>query len=517
MKKMFFSPTLIMALFSLLILLSGCATSSLSSMTPHERVAFDQAISDNISPSEVIAQAQKKLDEATEAQFDFYAPDALKMATLLVKEANAKLIKKGVDPKEVILIAIKATQTVDAGFETKTRVQDVLSISLAEKKRLDEVETESLFPLEYKTTVALLNRMIALVGEKKPEQATALQTEFTKKSATLLIKALNKITLDRTRALLTETQTKDARRYAPITLEAANVKLTQAETFIRTYPREREKIQRIGEEAFLAATHVQTVTHQVKLIVALEANTMESFVLSLEKQIHHIGSALGQPQVPYDTLRTQLEGLTNSAAAIATTASRVPELEQAGDALGISLDAEKKRTATLEKERITLQGSLAATTADRDKGEETNTALGETNADLKKQLEELSQNIVRMTEEKEVTKAQTTADAAKAVEEIALLKQGIAERDIKLKEAEKERGQIGGLTNRVKTLEASNNSFQEKITRLQSNKITRLDEISSLKASVNNLKTKLNAKSAALKKSEDSTPKVVEVTAPAPS
>ena len=517
MKKMFFSPIRMMALFSLLMLLSSCATSSLSSMTPHERVAFDQAMSDNISPSEVIAQAQKKLDEATEAQFDFYAPVALKKATLLVADANAKLMKKGADPKEVILIAIQATQAVDAGFETKSRVEDVLSISLSEKKRLDEVETQALFPLEYKATVTLLNQMIALVEGKKPEQATALQTQFTEKSATLLIKALNKITLDRTRALLTEVQTKDARRYAPMTLEAANVKLTQAETFIRTYPREREKIKEIGEEAFLAATHVQTVTHQVKLIVALEANTMERFVLSLEKQIHHIGSALGQPRVPYGTLRTQLEGLTTRATAIAATASRVPGLEQKGDALGISLGAEQEKTATLEKERTTLQGSLAATTADRDKGKEANTTLGETNADLKKQLEVLNQNIIQMTAEKGAMETQATADAAKALEEITSLKQGIAERDVKLEGAEKEHAQVELLASQLKTLEASNSNFQEKVTRLQSDKVAHLDELSSLKETVNALKAKLETKSAALKKSEGSTPKTVEATAPTPS
>ena len=358
MNRSYLSLSSLFGVFFLLLAFTGCSSSGLSSMTPHERVIFDKAISENKTPSEMIGQAEKRVAEAVEANLSFYAPKTLKAAKDLIDTANEKLVKKGVEPEEVILIAIQAKQTIALGFEIKEQVIDLLAISISEKKNLDDIDTQSIFPQEYAVILGLLDQMISLIEDKKPEEATGMQTGFAQKTEALLIKTLYKITLDDTRKILAEAHSKEAKRYAPMTFEAASLKLIQAETFIRTYPRDRDGIKKIGIEAFQAATHALIVTREVKIISAFKTEAIEKFVLSIEKQIHALGALLGESNIPYDTLRAQLETLITPATTMGATALKVSELETTKESLTTRLSDEHEKTASLEKQVTELMDSL---------------------------------------------------------------------------------------------------------------------------------------------------------------
>lgn len=512
MKHSHFSTLGRLSALLFLILLAGCSSSGLSSMTPRERTVFEEAMRQNLTPDELISQAEKKLNEATEAQLEFYAPTTFKTATKLVEEANARLVKKGAKPEEVLLMAIKAKQAIATGFEIKDQVMELLSISLAEKRRLDDIDTHTLFPVEYEAIKDLLNQMISLIEAQKPEEATGMQTQFTEKTAALLIKALDKITLDQARKTLAEAQSKEAKRYAPITFEAANLKLKQAETFLRTYPRDREGIQKIGMETLQAAQHSLMVTREVKIINAIETNAIEGFVLAIEKQIRNVGKSLGQPDIPYDTLRSQLEGLVESAGTTAATAAKVPGLEKTKESLTSDLDAEREKKDALEGKVSGLEGTLASLKADKKKVDESEASLNQENTDLKTQIETLTQSV----SEKQAAGEKLNEEKARNLEEITKLESAITEFKIKLEDAENKLAQAETLKAKIQTLETSNKASEEKITSLQSDKERGLDEISKLKVTVNELKETLNQKSADLKQAENKAEDAAQLTATTP-
>ncbi|WP_300673371.1 hypothetical protein [Desulfoluna sp.] len=511
MKKLHASTLGRLAILFILTLFVGCAGSGLSSMTPRERTLFDEAMRENTTPGEMISQAEKRLEKATEAQLDFYAPHTLQAATELVKKANALLVKKGEKPEKVLLVAIKAKQTIDAGFETKTQVVELLGISLAEKKRLDDLDTPALFPLEYEASLASLKQMITLIEEKKPEEATGLQTQFTQQTAALLIKTLDKITLDEARKILAQAQAQEAKRYAPATFETATLKLTQAETFIRTYPRDKDGIKSIKKETLKAATHALMITREVKMINALETSTVERFALSIEKQIRKVGNSLGQPDMPYHTLQTQLEGLIQSAETLSATAAKVPGLEETKETLGSALDAEKKSAETLKQQITGLEDSLAVLTAGKVQDDQAKVELTQANTELKTQIETLNQNLTAKQEAGEKISGEKTM----ALEEITQLKRTLTELEMKLGDTEKKLTQAEALKTEIQTLEEANRECEEKITGLQSDKNRGLDEIAALKDTVSELKQTLEGKKAALKQAEESEEKAADQAATA--
>lgn len=512
MKHSHFSTLARLSLLLFLILLAGCSSSGLSSMTPRERTVFEEAMRQNLTPDELISQAEQKLTDATEAQLEFYAPATFKTATKLVEEANAKLVKKGEKPEEVLLMAIKAKQAITTGFEIKDQVMELLSISLAEKKRLDVIETHTFFPAEYETITGLLSQMIALIEEQKPEEATGMQTQFTEKTAALLIKTLDKITLDQARKTLAEAQSQEAKRYAPITFEAANLKLKQAETFVRTYPRDREGIQNIGMETLQAAQHSLIVTREVKIINAIETNAIEGFVLALEKQIRKVGKSLGQSEIPYDTLRSQLEGLIEAAGTTATTADKVPGLEETNKSLTSEVDTEKKINASLEDKVAGIEGALASLKADKKEVDESEARLNRENTDLKVQVETLSQSV----NESLAVEEKLNEEKSRNLEELTKLRNAITEFEIKLDDAEHKLAQAETMKAKIQTLETSNKASEEKIASLQSDKERGLDEISKLKVTVGELKETLSQKSAELKQAENKAEDAAQLTATTP-
>ena len=283
---------------------------------------------------EQLAQAAASLQQGTAAELSFYSPLYLKKARSHLNKANKLFAKKkpGTE-QQVHLLAIESQRMIELGLNNKKLVLDKLIQSFDHRQVLEDIKADSLFKKEFAKINQRLLGLIKRIEKGDLEKALQGEVKLIEQMTALEVATIEKQQLTTAKQAFKAAQKIDSKDLAPITYQAALTAIKTAKQSISSNPRAHDQIAQLAKAALHAAQHNLHVTREIHAILNISKDEMESHILRVEGLMHHIGSAMGQEDVRYMSLKEQSNQLAKAAKALqgefgAIKSYAIPEPEE---------------------------------------------------------------------------------------------------------------------------------------------------------------------------------------------
>jgi hypothetical protein len=320
----------LLLLTSVLVIMSGCASTSVANREQIELDALRRASSADITPIDALRRASADYDEAIASELQFYAPSHMESASEKLQSAF-KLSKTAREPDEkiaAISAAFAAKKLVADAYSNKVMVELTLSRALDHYKVLAELNTEIIHPQLYRKATTKLESLIrdiesGLRANAKKDEASVLEyyaeVEIETLKTTYLNKAIQK---------LDEAESNDVDDIAEVTYDKAEAAVDFAGEFIEKNYRDREGVRRVCDTAYTAVLHAYYVAEETAKIIEVDAEDAEQYVLYVGGLLQLINEEIGIKNLMAMSPREQARSLAEAIKLSSMTYS-TPATEQA--------------------------------------------------------------------------------------------------------------------------------------------------------------------------------------------
>jgi hypothetical protein len=317
----------LLLLTSVLVIMSGCASTSVANREQIELDALMRASSADITPIDAIRRASADYNEAIASELQFYAPSHMESASEKLQSAF-KLSKTAREPDEkiaAISAAFAAKKLVADAYRNKVMVELTLSRALDHYKVLAELNTEIIHPQRYRMATTKLESLIrdiesGLLTNAKKDEASVLEyyaeVEIETLKTTYLNKAIQK---------LDEAESNDVDDIAEVTYDKAEAAIDFASEFIEKNYRDREGVRRVCDTAYTAVLHAYYVAQEAAKIIEVDAEDAEQYVLYVGGLLQLINEEIGIKNLmamsPREQARSLAEAVRLSSMTYSTSAT----------------------------------------------------------------------------------------------------------------------------------------------------------------------------------------------------
>ena len=185
---------------------------------------------------------------------------------------------------------------VDAAYkkleQLKAKADVLLADSIAQMNQLDSIFANRHFPDEYRSLLSDYQELFDDVADDELEDAQENQVEFLANGRKLEIKVEHKVYISPLEQELYVLKREEFNTVAPMTFSAAQSEVQLASNVVAGNPRDKVAIKAAVAKARFEIQHVKQVTHQVKVLAAIEDGQFENYVLDTENQLLTISKAI---------------------------------------------------------------------------------------------------------------------------------------------------------------------------------------------------------------------------------
>ena len=328
------------------LLLVGCAANVGKTIK-----VSDQQIAKygTLTAEDALAELEKHVTEAMNANMPFLAPDFYRGASEILNDTRKSLAKK---PKnELISDIAKADAILDKGQTMMAIVQNRLANELAMKIQLDKDNVSKVYPREYENVIGKLSSLIEKVELEKAGSLDKDKIELMKMMEALDIRAIQYTALHESETINEVTQSKDGEKQAPVTLAAALRIYKEAASRIAQAPHDEALVKSAGADALFAARHARYVNERVLALQIIVKEAVEPVVIDEEKRLLEISSALGYKDLRDQPVEKQAEEIVKVSAEILQGQQKTNQL------IGAASDQSKSLEVRLKEANDAMQKS----------------------------------------------------------------------------------------------------------------------------------------------------------------
>ncbi len=257
-----------------------------------------------------------------------YSPENYRELTSAWKEAGEIYAEMQKDPKlatkdysmfssetyaEAYQEQIKIVSTQFTALnDLKQQADVILADAIAQMNYLDVLNAKAIYSSSYNTVSNLYQRLFGYVLENDLDRAQEKQVEFLAKGRELEIKIIKREYITPLQKELKTLRTEGFHRVAPVSFANADSEIKLAANIAQTNPRDRKAIEDAVADAKFEIEHVKQVTHQVRLLAAIEDDKFEESVLEIENKLLAISQAVDGSDFRNLVLREQAEKILDS-------------------------------------------------------------------------------------------------------------------------------------------------------------------------------------------------------------
>lgn len=447
------------SLIVLPILLSACAGPQLKDTKQIEMQAKEQAQSANDSLDNVFERVRGIQVEAQKEDLYFFSPNYMTSAESAMSQAESALNanKQSLAMTE----ALKAEAFYKRGLAIKPMAQQQLSDVFAGMQMLRELSSDKRLPSDFQDIQADIKDTIGLIEQGKTAKVTDEQEGLLDDIKELEVDTLLLIYFNPVESALEKAEDTGAEDFAVQSYAEAEQATGRLETLINQQPKQREQIKADSQNAIRLAQHARHVSQAAKPLLQLDPESAEQHILSIERFLSRIGSALGEKDVTHLPLDSQSIALAQTAEILAKQAKskleqqlqqnqtqkenqklqqRINELEKLLNDMQSKAKVDTTTTAPVIEPEKDLNGEPPSAEKNTDKPSETQ-AIEDSST---------TKPIKALTESNTITADSTTADGTKEIKE----------------KAESERIQVPGAVN---TVAESNTQVNEETEESENN------------------------------------------------
>ena len=355
MRKTKHATSAFILLSLIALLLTGCSTTvgksikvSESQLAQYEAMPKPQAI-------ELLGS---NISKARSANMPFLAPHYFNEANELFTALQTSPDKTA---KNIWVADIaKAHTLLDKGETISAQVRERFPRELELKGLLDQFNTSTSYPDEYKEVIGKFSGLIEKVELGKADNLDKDKNELIKAMQVLDIKAVQYSALHESDLTnLATLQKIDAAKLAPTVLGNAQRVYADAFKRIGAAPHDVELVKHASEEALFAAHRAWFITER---ILALQKLSLEGIALEEEKYFSDLSATIGQKDLRDQALFKQLETLASIAKAAIQDQTRLSSTQGATQ----SLEKRLKESEALIQQCNALNASLTNQVSVRD-------------------------------------------------------------------------------------------------------------------------------------------------------
>lgn len=322
-------------------ILTACAAPVVKDTLLIQQTAMEQAKGDNQDVDVVLNEARDLQITAQREDLYFYSPTYIQQAEEQLAKAENAL--KTNQPTQIILThALAGKQLLSRGLENKQTVLLQLKPTLDGIDMLTKLDSHKLLAKDFKEIQEDTKDLIVLFEQGKNTQALKEQTDVLADIHKLEIKTLKKTYLLPAETAFEKAEDVNADDYAPQLFTEAKLKIKQFEKFIETNTTQRQEISIQAIQAIHLAQHAKHVAEAAKPLLKLNNEQAEQHILSFEKMLARLGTALNHDDVSYLPLDSQSIALAQAAEIINKQAQAL------------------KNQGQWEKEKVELEKQISA-------------------------------------------------------------------------------------------------------------------------------------------------------------
>lgn len=313
---------------SMMLAIAGCQS------TPEEQAAAkgvtNERVEQAITPFVAIQKSHQYWSETLQQsdKLALYAPENYQDLTYAWKEANDIYQKLEKDPtlasKSYSLFSSdtyaqayqEQLKLVEQNFSAleklKLKADVILADSIAQMDYLAEINTATHYSSDYNKVLAQYKKLFTYVVVDELEEAQEKQVAFLTTAKQLEVKVVHKTFIQPLVKQLNKLKKEDFNEVAPFSFATAENVLNIAANIAQTNPRDKAAITQAVANAQFEIEHVKQVTHQVKLLAAVEDDEFENAVLEIENKLLAISKAVDGSDYRNVMLREQSEKILSS-------------------------------------------------------------------------------------------------------------------------------------------------------------------------------------------------------------
>lgn len=274
----------------------------------------------NVQLKDLMNDVQKKFQKAKEEQIYFYSPNNYRTARTGIQAARAYY--RNPEKRTHVLKSLhRANKALDESFEVKIIVARELAEHIKVRDFLDILEAKKSHTREYRS---LMTRLISIIERiendkddiiKNPEKKKSLDERKKDMMAVMLDFRLRVVKfkyLNHGEQLMAEADTYDARAIAPATYSSTIAARDSAVKYISENVDNLEAVGDIANKFQYEAQRLLHITRAVNVVMNLEKNNYEQYVLKQEERLKKIATALKEPELKYFSFAAQASKYASS-------------------------------------------------------------------------------------------------------------------------------------------------------------------------------------------------------------
>lgn len=295
-----------------LSLLTACAAPVVKDSLLIQQTASEQAQESNQDVTQVLNEVRDLQISAQREDLYFYSPTYILQADEQLAKAD-KAIESTASSKIVLTHILAAKQLLNRGLDNKQTVIVQLKPALDGLEMLTQINTPTLLSKDFKNVQDDTKDLIVLIEQGKNSQAEKDLEDVLSDIRKLEIKTLKKSFLLPAEKALETAEEADAEDYAPKSFVAAKQAIEQFEIFIEKNPTKRDEISKQSTQSIHLAQHAHHVAKDAKPLLKLNHEQAEQHILSFEKMLGRMGTALNHPNISHLPLDSQSIALAQAA------------------------------------------------------------------------------------------------------------------------------------------------------------------------------------------------------------
>jgi OmpA-OmpF porin, OOP family len=287
---------------NLVVILLSAAVFVLSACAGHQTEVTPLSKSEN--PQQLLNQLDNDIAMARKNQVNVLAPTWFKRAENSLNAAKADLEKGGQISATFENIGAGRIQLEQAEAIAKT-ARSTIPDAIKARELARQAGATNLGS-DYATAEYSFLDLIGAIEKNNLAYAKRRQDVVTEQFRRLELRSIKIQTIGEVRRLIQDARQKGLHRIAPLSFEAAQKKLTEADNFITENPYQKEKMHQLAAEALFMARRIHPVAAQTEIVDDMEP---EQVVLWAEGILYQTGQRLGAPDMRDHAFDEQVENI----------------------------------------------------------------------------------------------------------------------------------------------------------------------------------------------------------------
>jgi len=310
-KRVFLASALTAALLSVLITLSGCASTGGNNGDRE----LDLAKFATVTTHTAVNNVESTYQSSDVNELSVYAPSHYSTAGKAIEDAKALLAQS--QPREKVIQKIAVAEAIlKDGDRVMRKVKDILKPEISIKEKLDALNAKSTYSNEYGSLNERFNKLILAIESGNTKESVNRE-KLLKDMQKLGQKSLRYNAMNEPREILKRVKYRGGEQLAPITYGEALAVFKRAEEFIAQNPDYDLGITQVGREALFAAKRALYITEGVAALKQRFEFAPEQILLDEEYRMYRVARQLGELDYRDNSLEVQSELLAKQANAIA--------------------------------------------------------------------------------------------------------------------------------------------------------------------------------------------------------